>query len=1000
MEWPCPELRGYICGTANYLALIGNPRFEETAGRYFRGDFVLKSLQQWFSSRNSTAKSGSEDIFISYAREDAPIANSLASALKREGWSVFFDAHIPIGKTFDEFIEETITRARCVVVLWSKNSVKSRWVKVEAQLGEKRGILIPASLMTDIDQVPLQFRFLETVSLVGWEGESSHQGYQSLVAAISNLLQWSEQRPPTVFISYTHDSSEHDNRVLTLADRLRSDGINADLDQYHTAPLEGWRLWRNQQIHEADFVLMVCTEPHYRRIMGTEEPELYHYLYDAGAARLKFVPILFSGSDAEHIPLVLREMTYFLVDTQEGYEALYRLLTKQPIIRTSRSSKLRRALPPRDALADFIETRGGSQPLLEGKLILVGFGGVGKTSIVNRLINGSFDPLEHKTDGIKITDCSFTLDNRENIALHIWDFGGQEIMHATHQFFLTPHSLYLLVLNGRQGREDADADYWLTLINSFAGSSPVIIILNKIKQCIFDIDRRAIQHKFTNVCAFVETDCEEGTGLDLLDRTIRVQIDSLPGLRNPFPAAWCAIKRRLASMREEFLSFERYRTICAELGENDHCAQEELAGFLHRLGLALNFREDVRLRDTHVLNPRWITEGIYTIINHPDLAKQRGELSLAKLVDILDPQKYPPERHAFIIELMRKFELCFLFPDSEDHYLIPEMLDKQEPEETARFKQEDCLNFQYCYPTMIPEGLLPRFIVRTYVRSMTVPRWRTGVVLNFEGNSALVKANHIERRVEISVDGPAAGRRRLLAVVRNEFASIHTGYKFRPEEMVPVPGHPTAVIPYAKLLVLERNRVQRISEVIGEDVVEFNVAELLDGVDWERTRATLSKSGLATSALRAFISYSHKDESLRAEFEAHLKLLHRQGLLDLWHDRIIGAGTEWVEQINENIERADVILLLVSADFIASDYCYDKEMKRAMERHGNMARVIPVIIRDCKWQSAPFGKLQALPTGGKAVATWGPDQFARDRAWTDVADGVEKALNDLRYRVS
>ena len=98
--------------------------------------------------------------------------------------------------------------------------------------------------------------------------------------------------------------------------------------------------------------------------------------------------------------------------------------------------------------------------------------------------------------------------------LHVWDFGGQEIMHSTHQFFLTQRSLYLLVLNGRQGHEDADAEYWLNLIDSFGEDSPVIVVLNKIKEHPFDLNRRGLMQKFGIVRDFIETDCEDGTGID------------------------------------------------------------------------------------------------------------------------------------------------------------------------------------------------------------------------------------------------------------------------------------------------------------------------------------------------------------------------------------------------------------------------------------------------------------------------------------------------------
>ena len=147
--------------------------------------------------------------------------------------------------------------------------------------------------------------------------------------------------------------------------------------------------------------------------------------------------------------------------------------------------------------------------------------------------------------------------------------------------------------------------------------------------------------------------------------------------------------------------------------------------------------------------------------------------------------------------------------------------------------------------------------------------------------------------------------------------------------------------------------------------------------------------------IELFISYSHKDEPLREQLGTHLSLLKRQGVIDEWHDRRIGAGQEWAGAIDEHLNHAAVILLLVSADFLASDYCYDLEMTRALERHdADDARVIPVILRPVDWRGAPFAKLQALPKDGKPVTSW-PD---RDEAFTDIARGIRKAVEDLRPR--
>ncbi|MGB7924220.1 MAG: tetratricopeptide repeat protein, partial [Pyrinomonadaceae bacterium] len=145
-------------------------------------------------------------------------------------------------------------------------------------------------------------------------------------------------------------------------------------------------------------------------------------------------------------------------------------------------------------------------------------------------------------------------------------------------------------------------------------------------------------------------------------------------------------------------------------------------------------------------------------------------------------------------------------------------------------------------------------------------------------------------------------------------------------------------------------------------------------------------------SIKIFYSYSHKDERLRDKLDNHLALLQRQGLIEDWHDRMIEAGDDWETEINTHLDSARIILLLVSDDFIASDYCYSIEMKRALERHGTEeARVIPIILRPVDWESSPFGKLQALPKGGKPVTKW----RNRDEALTNVAQGIRKVIKSL-----
>ena len=135
----------------------------------------------------------------------------------------------------------------------------------------------------------------------------------------------------------------------------------------------------------------------------------------------------------------------------------------------------------------------------------------------------------------------------------------------------------------------------------------------------------------------------------------------------------------------------------------------------------------------------------------------------------------------------------------------------------------------------------------------------------------------------------------------------------------------------------------------------------------------MTKTGAlrSSSSINLFFSYSHKDRELRDELERHLSMLKRQGIIGAWHDRMITAGTEWVGEIDAHLEQARLILLLVSADFLSSDYAYDVELRRAMARHASGdARVIPVILRAVDWEGAPFGKLQAVPGGAKPDTSW------------------------------
>jgi internalin A len=426
-------------------------------------------------------------------------------------------------------------------------------------------------------------------------------------------------------------------------------------------------------------------------------------------------------------------------------------------------------------------------------------------------------------------------DPGKTVKLNVWDFGGQEIMHATHQFFLTKRSLYLLVLNARQDESANRVEYWLKIIRSFGGNSPVIVVGNQVDQKALDIDRRGLQKKYPNIVEFIETSCSDPhhPGIETLRQEIHQQVAQLPHVFDVLPESWFAVKAQLEKLDADYIEYHQYRQICTDKRVSDDQSQKTLVGFLHDLGIALNFSEDPRLQQDSVLNPEWVTNGVYSILNDNALiTEHRGILDRAMLHDILDSRRYPAEKHLFILDIMRKFELCFPLEGFEDtRYLLPDLLSKEEPE-TGNW--DDVLPFQYHY-NILPGSIISRFIVRMNQLISKRTYWRSGVVLLKRGNKALVKADKEDRKVFIWITGNRNTRRMLLESIRDQFDYIHSSIPgLEVEEKVPVPSHPHVLVDYQHLLDLEA--MGETDFVPSGLQLKVNVKDLLSGIETAKGR--------------------------------------------------------------------------------------------------------------------------------------------------------------------
>jgi small GTP-binding protein len=478
----------------------------------------------------------------------------------------------------------------------------------------------------------------------------------------------------------------------------------------------------------------------------------------------------------------------------------------------------------------FAALQQDEQPLNEAKIILIGDGAAGKTSLTKRLISNEFDPQEPVTHGIRITPWPVESGGRQ-IKANIWDFGGQEIMHATHQFFLSKRSLYVIVLDGRK---DEQAEYWLRHVSAFGGDSPVLIVLNKQDEnCGFDLNRAHLLRKYPAVKGFYSTSCKKDTGIGEFRAALLTALAQVPLLETRWPKSWFLVKERLEQMPAPYISCDEYERYCHEAGVAERQSQEVLVEFLNDLGVAVHFK-DLELDDTHVLNPLWLTNGVYRLVTADQTALQGGVLEKADLRSLLEKRSaedydYPGSRHRYLLALMCEFKLCYEL--NNEAVLIPQLLPVKEPDIT--FDESASLRFVLHYPHFLPPSVFPRFLVRVHKDIKADLRWRTGVVLVNEefGAEALVKADNETRQISIFVKG--SQRKDYFAVLLLFFREINSSFEqLAVNELVPMPDAPEVTARYSTLLKLaERGKDDYLPD---DSEKEYSVRELLGLVQFSK----------------------------------------------------------------------------------------------------------------------------------------------------------------------
>ena len=343
---------------------------------------------------------------------------------------------------------------------------------------------------------------------------------------------------------------------------------------------------------------------------------------------------------------------------------------------------------------------------------------------------------------------------------------------------------------------------------------------------------------------------------------------------------------------------------------------------------------------------------------------------------------------------MKKFKLCYQVRERDD-YIAPQLLSTAPPAGYAWIPAQD-LQLEIRYPIM-PKGLLTRFTVtrHTDIADGQTLAWSEGVVLEWQGTKAQVTEHLAEKTIKIKVQG--ADRKGLLSIIDKTFDDLHSDFEglksVPPERMIPcncplcINSDKPHFYRYSNLLKRKENGVLEVQ--CDESFQQVSVLSLIENIfGKEAAMGTLAhKASFSPSGIpRAFFSYSKADKVYLQEFRKHLSSITRNDELLLWDDSKIRPGEEWDEAIKKELVQADIIFLLVSSDFLSTNYIWEVEIKAAMERHrSGSALVVPIKIRACVWDNTSFSILQGLPRKEGLI---GKDP-KNDEAWTEVVQEIQ-----------
>jgi internalin A len=642
------------------------------------------------------------------------------------------------------------------------------------------------------------------------------------------------------------------------------------------------------------------------------------------------------------------------------------------------------------------EASGSTATISEVKCLILGKGGAGKTSLVRRLLDRKAEMPEPDeiTRGIDIQSQRLLFEDGSPLTLNYWDFGGQEIYHATHQFFLTRRSVYIILDDTRDNEDSVDSryfEYWLQLAELYGDGSPLLIVQNEKKDRSKELDLSGIRSRYPFFKAVIPVNVKTNRGLDELEKEIKFWAGQLPHIREKWPISWLRLKSKLEELRTELpdpvIGWDNFFNLCSGESIRYDKTTYMLSSYFHDLGLFLHFQKHNTLRDYIILKNDWITSAVYAIIDNESIKQRKGvfdEADMRALWSKPDHRKYQSQ----LISLMEVFELCYRIPNwIKPTWIIPQLFPPKAPNVVSELIIPN-LYIQYVYRA-IPKGLLARFIVRNhrFVSDLN-EAWKFGAIFRKDDLCVYVKVDDIGKVISLSTyDNKSDYLFRSLCDdledIHSQISGISTLRKIACNCLACTNSSKPNLYELTRLEERKKQSKETI-ECSSEPYAHVQVNNLLQKYSFKIPESNFK----AYSRQKLFISYARKDKKYKEDFCKHLETLNHK--FEVWDDTSLMPGDIFYPEIQKAMLESQHYILLVTANFFSSKYIKENELPIMFkaQKVDSSKKIIPIIVKACNWQDHEISELNVLPIGGKSIdhKIW----KNQDEAWAAVVNEIKK----------